>query len=68
MRDDDPVLVVENLPIYKEKGEVPLDPEFLTPIGRANVAREGSDITSSRTRSPPCARCTPPSGWRASTA
>ncbi len=45
MRDDDPVLVVENLPIYKEKGDVPLDPEFITPIGRANVAREGSDIT-----------------------
>jgi pyruvate dehydrogenase E1 component beta subunit len=45
IRDDDPVLVVENLPIYKEKGEVPLDPEFVTPIGRAAVAREGSDIT-----------------------
>ena len=45
IRDDDPVLVVENLPIYKEKGEVPLDPEFLTPIGRAAVPRAGSDIT-----------------------
>jgi pyruvate dehydrogenase E1 component beta subunit len=45
VRDDDPVLVVENLPIYKEKGEVPLDPEFITPIGRADVPREGSDIT-----------------------
>ena len=28
IRDDDPVLVIENLPIYKEKGEVPLDPEL----------------------------------------
>ncbi len=45
IRDDDPVLVVENLPIYKEKGEVPLDPGFVTPIGLADVAREGSDIT-----------------------
>ena len=45
IRDDDPVLVVENLPIYKEKGDVPLDPEFLTPIGRAAVPREGSDVT-----------------------
>jgi pyruvate dehydrogenase E1 component beta subunit len=45
IRDDDPVLVVENLPIYKEKGDVPLDPEFLTPIGRAAVPREGADIT-----------------------
>jgi pyruvate dehydrogenase E1 component beta subunit len=45
IRDDDPVLVIENLPIYKEKGEVPLDPEFVTPIGLAAVARPGSDIT-----------------------
>jgi len=45
IRDDDPVLVVENLPIYKEKGDVPLDPEFLVPIGRAAVPRTGSDIT-----------------------
>ena len=45
VRDDDPVLVVENLPIYKEKGDVPLDPEFLVPIGRAAVPRAGSDIT-----------------------
>jgi len=39
------VLVIETLPIHKEKGDVPLDPEFVTPIGRAAVAREGSDIT-----------------------
>jgi pyruvate dehydrogenase E1 component beta subunit len=45
IRDDDPVLVVENLVIYKEKGAVPLDPEFVTPIGRAAVARAGSDLT-----------------------
>lgn len=45
IRDDDPVLVVENLPIYKQKGDVPLDPGFVTPIGRADVAREGSDVT-----------------------
>ena len=45
IRDDDPVLVIENLPIYKQRGEVPNDPDFTTPIGRAQVAREGSDIT-----------------------
>ncbi len=45
IRDDDPVIVIENLPIYKQKGEVPDDPEFLTPIGEANVARKGSDLT-----------------------
>jgi pyruvate dehydrogenase E1 component beta subunit len=45
IRDDDPVLVIENLPIYKEKGEVELDPELITPIGLAALAREGSDLT-----------------------
>jgi pyruvate dehydrogenase E1 component beta subunit len=45
IRDDDPVLVIENLPIYKEKGEVEVDPELLTPIGLAAVAREGADLT-----------------------
>ena len=45
IRDDDPVLVVENLPIYKEKGAVPLDPDHVTPIGRAAVARPGTDLT-----------------------
>ena len=45
IRDEDPVLVIENLPIYKEKGEVPVDEDFTTPIGRAEIAREGSDLT-----------------------
>ncbi|HWT25633.1 MAG TPA: alpha-ketoacid dehydrogenase subunit beta [Solirubrobacteraceae bacterium] len=45
IRDDDPVLVIENLPIYKEKGEVPLDAGYVAPIGRAAVAREGQDVT-----------------------
>jgi pyruvate dehydrogenase E1 component beta subunit len=45
IRDDDPVMVIENLALYKEKGEVSLDPEEMTPIGRARIAREGSDLT-----------------------
>jgi pyruvate dehydrogenase E1 component beta subunit len=45
IRDEDPVLVIENLPIYKEKGEVELDPDLTTPIGLAAVAREGTDLT-----------------------
>ena len=45
IRDDDPVLVIENLAIYKETGDVPDDTEFLTPIGVADVARDGSDLT-----------------------
>jgi pyruvate dehydrogenase E1 component beta subunit len=45
IRDDDPVLFIENLRIYTEKGPVPLDEDFVLPIGRANVAREGRDLT-----------------------
>jgi pyruvate dehydrogenase E1 component beta subunit len=45
IRDDDPVLLIENLSAYKQKGEVPLDPEYLVPLGRANVTREGTDIS-----------------------
>jgi pyruvate dehydrogenase E1 component beta subunit len=45
IRDDDPVLFIENLRVYMEKGPVPLDSESLVPIGRARVAREGSDLT-----------------------
>jgi pyruvate/2-oxoglutarate/acetoin dehydrogenase E1 component len=35
IRDDDPVLVIENLPIYKEKGEVEFDPELAARIQHA---------------------------------
>ena len=44
IRDDDPVLFLENLALYNTKGEVPDD---LPPaeIGRAAVTREGTDIT-----------------------
>lgn len=44
IRDDDPVLVLENLSLYNSTGEVPDD---LAPveIGKASVARPGRDIT-----------------------
>ena len=44
IRDDDPVLFLENLALYNAKGEVPDD---LPPaeIGKAAVTRPGSDIT-----------------------
>ena len=45
VRDEDPVLVIENLQLYKAKGEVPLDTGFVTPIGLADVPRTGSDLT-----------------------
>jgi pyruvate dehydrogenase E1 component beta subunit len=45
IRDEDPVLVIENLRVYTEKGEVSLDPDYVTPIGLAAVVREGDAIT-----------------------
>ncbi|WP_019070717.1 alpha-ketoacid dehydrogenase subunit beta [Streptomyces hokutonensis] len=44
IRDDDPVLVLENLALYNTKGEVP-DGEHTVPIGTAAVIRSGSDVT-----------------------
>ncbi len=44
IRDDNPVLFVENIATYSAKGEVP-DGEFLTPIGVADIKRKGADIS-----------------------
>ncbi|MBU5341332.1 alpha-ketoacid dehydrogenase subunit beta [Caldifermentibacillus hisashii] len=45
IRDDDPVLFFEHKRAYRFlKGEVPLD-DYVLPIGKANVKREGDDIT-----------------------
>ncbi|MEO8898596.1 MAG: alpha-ketoacid dehydrogenase subunit beta [Candidatus Dormibacter sp.] len=44
IRDDDPVIFIENLALYNTKGEVP-DGEDVTEIGRAAVLKEGTDIT-----------------------
>ncbi|MEU5725884.1 alpha-ketoacid dehydrogenase subunit beta [Micromonospora sp. NPDC047738] len=44
IRDDDPVLFLENLALYNTKGDVP-DDDTPAEIGRAAVTRPGSDIT-----------------------
>ena len=45
IRDDDPVLFFEHKRAYRLiKGEVPLD-DYILPIGKADVKREGDDIT-----------------------
>jgi pyruvate dehydrogenase E1 component beta subunit len=44
IRDDDPVLFLENLSLYNTRGEVP-DETTPAEIGRAAVTREGTDIT-----------------------
>jgi pyruvate dehydrogenase E1 component beta subunit len=45
IRDDDPVLVMESEQMYGMKGDVPEDPEFLIPIGSAEIKRPGRDVT-----------------------
>ncbi len=45
IRDDDPVIFMESEQMYGLKGEVPDDEDFLIPIGKAKVKREGSDVT-----------------------
>lgn len=46
IRSDDPVIFLEPKRVYRTvKGEVPDDPEFLTPIGEARIARPGKDVT-----------------------
>ena len=44
IRDDDPVIFMESEQMYGDKGEVPED-EYTIPIGKAEVKREGSDVT-----------------------
>lgn len=45
IRDDNPVVFMESEIMYGMKGEVPEDPEFLIPLGVADVKREGRDVT-----------------------
>jgi len=45
IRDDDPVIFIEQERMYGNKGEVPDDIDFLVPLGVADVKREGKDAT-----------------------
>ena len=45
IRDDDPVVFLENEILYGRSGEAPTDPEHIVPIGKAKVVREGADVT-----------------------
>jgi pyruvate dehydrogenase E1 component beta subunit len=44
IRDENPILFLENQNLYSAKAEVP-EGEQLVPIGKANLAREGNDVT-----------------------
>src|SRR2546422_8110244 len=45
IRDDNPVIFIEDETLYPVKGEVPEDPDFVIPLGQAIVRREGTDVT-----------------------
>ena len=44
IRDNDPVMFMENTILYGESCEVP-DGEYLVPLGKASVMREGTDLS-----------------------
>ncbi|MDO8461767.1 MAG: pyruvate dehydrogenase complex E1 component subunit beta [Deltaproteobacteria bacterium] len=44
IRDDNPVIFIEGEILYGAMGDVP-DEEYLTPIGVADIKREGTDVT-----------------------
>ncbi|RKD26755.1 2-oxoisovalerate dehydrogenase [Ammoniphilus oxalaticus] len=45
IRDNDPVVFLEHMKLYRSfRGEVP-EGEYTIPLGKANVVREGTDVT-----------------------
>jgi acetoin:2,6-dichlorophenolindophenol oxidoreductase subunit beta len=45
IRDDDPVMFFQHKRLFRREGHVPADPEFIIPLGRAAVKREGKDVS-----------------------
>lgn len=45
IRDDNPVMFFEHKALYAQKFEVPDDPEFTIPFGKARIMKEGTDVT-----------------------
>lgn len=45
IRDDDPVIFLESELMYGMKGEVSDAEDYTIPIGKARIAREGTDVT-----------------------
>ena len=45
VRDDDPVMIFEDCNLWAKKEQVSTDPDYLIPIGRADIKRAGSDVT-----------------------
>lgn len=45
IRDPNPVIVLENELLYGQKFDVPVSDDYVVPIGKAKIEREGSDVT-----------------------
>ena len=45
IRDNNPVMFLEHELLYNLKGDVPEDPDYLVPLGKGDVKREGKDVT-----------------------
>ena len=45
IRDPNPVIFLENEILYGQSGEVPDDPDWTVPIGKAKVVRAGKHVT-----------------------
>jgi len=45
IRDDDPVMFFQHKRLFAKEGPVPEDPEFIIPLGRAAIKREGKDVS-----------------------
>src|SRR5579872_2086017 len=45
IRDPNPVIILENEILYGATFDVPEDPDYIVPIGRARIARPGKDVT-----------------------
>ena len=45
IRDPNPVVFLENEILYGSSSEVPDDPDFTVPIGKAKIERSGADVT-----------------------
>ncbi|MFE3835593.1 pyruvate dehydrogenase complex E1 component subunit beta [Pseudogemmobacter sonorensis] len=45
IRDNNPVIFLENEILYGRSFEVPMDEDFTIPFGKASIMREGKDVT-----------------------
>lgn len=45
IRDDNPILFTETIALYSKPGPVPEDPDFVLPIGKSDIKREGNHVT-----------------------